>query len=74
MNDIAEAFGEIEEQPENDHALAPVSDREQQLTQLHLVKSDAMAAVRPMLKMTLSGDGIKRITEKGNQRRSEGVD
>jgi len=63
VNDIAEAFGEIEEQPENDQALAPVSDREQQLTQLHLVKSDAMAAVRPMLKMSLEADGINRITE-----------
>lgn len=62
MSMLADAFGE-EIQPENDQALAAVSDREQQLTQLHAVKSDAMAAVRPMLKMSLESDGIKRITE-----------
>jgi hypothetical protein len=62
MNDIAEAFGETDE-PENDQALAAMSDREQQLTQLHAVKSDAMSAVRPMLKMSLESDGIKRVVE-----------
>jgi hypothetical protein len=62
MSLIADAFGETDE-PENDQALAAMSDREQQLTQLHAVKSDAMAAVRPMLKMSLESDGIKRVTE-----------
>ncbi len=60
MNDIAEAFGEIEEQPE---AVPVASNREEQLTQLHQVKADALATVRPMLRMTLESDGIKRITE-----------
>ena len=60
MSMLADAFGE---EPENDQALAQVSDREQQLTQLHAVKSDALSAVRPMLKMTLESDGIKRVTE-----------
>jgi len=62
MNMLADAFGE-ETEPENDQALAAVSDREQQLTQLHAVKSDAMSAVRPMLKMSLESDGIKRVVE-----------
>jgi hypothetical protein len=62
MNMLADAFGETDE-PENDQALAAMSDREQQLTQLHAVKSDAMAAVRPMLKMSLESDGIKRVVE-----------
>ena len=62
MNMLADAFGERDER-ENDQALAQVSDREQQLTQLHAVKSDALSAVRPMLKMTLESDGIKRVTE-----------
>jgi hypothetical protein len=62
MNMLADAFGE-ETEPENDQALAAMSDREQQLTQLHAVKSDAMAAVRPMLKMSLESDGIKRVVE-----------
>ncbi len=62
MNMLADAFGEQDE-PENDQALAQVSDREQQLTQLHAVKADALSAVRPMLRMTLESDGIKRITE-----------
>ena len=61
MNDIAEAFGEIEEQPENDQALAAVSDREQQLTQLHVTKFNVIQQARPMLKMTLSGNGIQQI-------------
>jgi hypothetical protein len=62
MNMLADAFGETDE-PENDQALAAMSDREQQLTQLHAVKSGAMAAVRPMLKMSLESDGIKRVVE-----------
>ena len=62
MSMLADAFGETDE-PENDQALAQVSDREQQLTQLHAVKSDAMSAVRPMLKMSLESDGIKRVVE-----------
>ena len=61
VNDIAEAFGEIEEQPENDQALAAVSDREQQLTQLHVTKFNVIQQARPMLKMTLSGNGIQQI-------------
>ena len=45
MNDIAEAFGEIEEQPET----APVAtNRDEGLTQLHQTKADALATVRPM--------------------------
>lgn len=63
MSLVAEAFGEETDEPENDQALAAVSDREQQLTQLHVVKSDAMAAVRPMLKISLESDGIKRVVE-----------
>ena len=62
MSLIADAFGEQDE-PENDQALAAMSDREQQLTQLHAVKADALSAVRPMLRMTLESDGIKRVTE-----------
>ena len=62
MSLIADAFGE-EAEPENDQALAQVSDREQQLTQLHAVKADALSAVRPMLKMSLESDGIKRVVE-----------
>lgn len=62
MSLLTEAFGEDVE-PENEQALAAVSDREQQLTQLHAVKADALAAVRPMLQMTLERDGIKRITD-----------
>jgi hypothetical protein len=62
MSLIADAFGETNE-PENDQALAQVSDREQQLTQLHAVKADALSAVRPMLRMTLESDGIKRVVE-----------
>jgi len=61
MNDIAEAFGETDEQPENDQALAAVSDREQQLTQLHVTKFNVIQQARPMLKMTLSGNGIQQI-------------
>ena len=62
MNMLADAFGEQDER-ENDQALAQVSDREQQLTQLHAVKADALSAVRPMLRITLESDGIKRVTE-----------
>jgi hypothetical protein len=61
VNDIAEAFGETDEQQENDQALAPVSDREQQLTQLHVTKFNVIQQARPMLKMTLSGNGIQQI-------------
>jgi len=62
MSMLADAFGE-ETEPENDQALAAVSDREQQLTQLHAVKADALSAVRPMLRISLEGDGIKRVVE-----------
>lgn len=66
MSLLSEAFGE-ESEPDNDQALAAVSDREQQLTQLHAVKADALSAVRPMLQMTLERDGVKRITENRKQ-------
>ena len=60
MNDIAEAFGEIEEQPET----APVaSNREEGLTQLHQVKADALAMVRPLRELTVQRNGLKAVVD-----------
>lgn len=60
VNDIAEAFGEIEEQPET----APVAtNREEQLTQLHQVKADALAVVRPLRELTIARNGLKAVVD-----------
>lgn len=60
MNDIAEAFGETDEQPE----AAPVaSNRDEQLTQLHQVKADALATVRPLRELTVARNGLKAVVD-----------
>lgn len=60
MNDIAEAFGETDEQPET----APVaSSREEGLTQLHQVKADALATVRPLRELTVARNGLKAVVD-----------
>ena len=59
MNDIEEAFG-ITEQAET-----PVveTSREQQLTELHQVKADALATVRPLKELTVEVHGLKKVVE-----------
>lgn len=60
MNDIAEAFGEFDEQPE----AAPVtSNRDEGLTQLHQVKADALATVRPLRELTVARNGLKAVVD-----------
>jgi len=60
MNDIAEAFGELDEQPET----APVAtNREEGLTQLHQVKADALAMVRPLRELTVARNGLKAVVD-----------
>ena len=60
VNDIAEAFGEFDEQPET----VPVaSNREEQLTQLHQVKADALATVRPLRELTVARNGLKAVVD-----------
>jgi hypothetical protein len=59
VNDIEEAFG-ITEQAET-----PVveTSREQQLTELHQVKADALATVRPLKELTVEVHGLKKVVE-----------
>jgi len=59
MNDIEEAFGIVEQ------AETPVveTSREQQLTELHQVKADALATVRPLKELTVEKHGIKKVIE-----------
>lgn len=60
MNDIAEAFGEFDEQPET----APVvTSRDEGLTQLHQVKADALATVRPLRELTVARNGLKAVVD-----------
>lgn len=60
MNDIAEAFGEFDEQPETAPA---ASNREEGLTQLHQTKADALAMVRPLRELTVARNGLKAVTD-----------
>jgi len=59
MNDIEDAFGIVEQ------AETPVveTSREQQLTELHQVKADALATVRPLRDLTVETHGLKKIVE-----------
>jgi len=59
VNDIEDAFG-ITEQAET-----PVveTSREQQLTELHQVKADALATVRPLKDLTVETHGLKKVVE-----------
>ena len=59
MNDIEEAFGIVEQ------AETPVveTSREQQLTELHQVKADALATVRPLKDLTVEVHGLKKVVE-----------
>jgi hypothetical protein len=59
MNDIEDAFG-IVEQAETP---AVETSREQQLTELHQVKADALATVRPLKELTVETHGLKKIVE-----------
>jgi len=59
VNDIEDAFG-ITEQTETS---AVETSREQQLTELHQVKADALATVRPLKDLTVETHGLKRVTE-----------
>ena len=60
MNDIAEAFGESDEQPE---AVPVATNREEGLTQLHQVKADALAMVRPLRELTVARNGLKAAVD-----------
>ena len=60
MNDIAEAFGESDEQPE---AVPVATNREEGLTQLHQVKADALAMVRPLRELTVARNGLKAVVD-----------
>ena len=59
MNDIEDAFGIVEQ------AETPVveTSREQQLTELHQVKADALATVRPLKELTIEVHGLKKVVE-----------
>jgi len=59
MNDIEDAFGIVEQ------AETPVveTSREQQLTELHQVKADALATVRPLKELTVEVHGLKKVAE-----------
>jgi len=59
MNDIEDAFGIVEQ------AETPVveTSREQQLTELHQVKADALATVRPLKELTVEVHGLKKVVE-----------
>lgn len=59
MNDIEEAFGVTDDQPE----VVETSTREQGLTELHQTKADALATVRPMRELTVEKHGIKKVIE-----------
>jgi hypothetical protein len=59
VNDIEEAFG-ITEQAETP---AVETSREQQLTELHQVKADALATVRPLKDLTVKTHGLKKVVE-----------
>lgn len=59
MNDIEEAFGFIDDQPE----VVETSTREQGLTELHQTKADALATVRPLRELTVEKHGIKKVIE-----------
>ncbi len=59
MNDIEEAFGFIDDQPE----AVETSTREQGLTELHQTKADALATVRPLKELTVEKHGIKKVIE-----------
>lgn len=59
MNDIEDAFG-ITEQAETP---AVETSREQQLTELHQVKADALATVRPLRDLTVEVHGLKKVVE-----------
>ncbi len=59
MNDIEEAFG-ITEQAETS---VVETSREQQLTELHQVKADALATVRPLKDLTVEVHGLKKVVE-----------
>lgn len=59
MNDIEEAFGFSDDQPE----VVETSTREQGLTELHQTKADALATVRPLRELTIEKHGIKKVIE-----------
>jgi hypothetical protein len=59
MNDIEDAFGIVEQVD----APAVETSREQQLTELHQVKADALSTVRPLRDLTVETHGLKRVTE-----------
>lgn len=59
MNDIEEAFGVTDDQPE----VVETSTREQGLTELHQTKADALATVRPLRELTVEKHGIKKVIE-----------
>jgi hypothetical protein len=63
MNDIAAAFGETDEQPEHETPVVLQMSREEQLTQLHQVKADALATVRPLRELTVARNGLKAVTD-----------
>jgi len=59
VNDIEDAFGIVEQ------AETPMveTSREQQLTELHQVKADALATVRPLRDLTVETHGLKKVVE-----------
>jgi hypothetical protein len=63
MNDIAAAFGETDEQPEHETPVVLQMSREEQLTQLHQVKADALATVRPLRELTVARNGLKAVVD-----------
>jgi colicin import membrane protein len=60
VNDIEDAFGIVEQV---DAPPAVETSREQQLTELHQVKADALATVRPLKDLTIKTHGLKKIVE-----------
>lgn len=63
VNDIAAAFGETDEQPEHETPVVLQMSREEQLTQLHQVKADALATVRPLRELTVARNGLKAVVD-----------
>lgn len=59
MNDIEDAFGIVEQ----DESPPVETSREQQLTELHQVKADALATVQPLRDLTVEVHGLKKVVE-----------
>ncbi len=60
MNDLEDAFGIVEQ---SEPVAVEQPSREQQLTELHQVKADALATVRPLRELTVDTHGLAKVKE-----------